>query len=40
VTHDAERREIAGGGLFAADGIISRVGVTADRIARELVTPA
>lgn len=30
VTHDAERREITGGGLFAIDGIITHVGPTAD----------
>ena len=30
VTHDAGRREIAGGGLFAIDGIISQVGPTAE----------
>ncbi len=29
VTHDAERREIAGGGLFAIDGLITQVGPTA-----------
>ena len=28
VTHDAERREIADGGLFARDGIITQVGPT------------
>jgi 8-oxoguanine deaminase len=30
VTHDAQRREIAGGGLFARDGVIEQVGVAAD----------
>jgi 8-oxoguanine deaminase len=29
VTHDAERREIVGGGLFASDGLITHVGPTA-----------
>ena len=30
VTHDADRREIADGGLFARDGIITQVGPTAE----------
>jgi 8-oxoguanine deaminase len=30
VTHDAERREIVDGGLFASDGVITRVGPTAE----------
>jgi 8-oxoguanine deaminase len=30
VTHDAERREIAGGGLYATDGFITQVGPTAE----------
>jgi 8-oxoguanine deaminase len=30
VTMDAERREIAGGGLFARDGVIEQVGITPD----------
>ncbi len=30
VTHDAERRELAGGGLFAVDGTITQVGPTAE----------
>jgi len=30
VTHDAERREIADGGLFARDGIITQVGPSAE----------
>ena len=29
-THDTDRREIAGGGLFASDGIITQVGPTAE----------
>ena len=30
VTHDAARREIAGGGFHARDGIITQVGPTAE----------
>ena len=30
VTHDAERREIAGGGFFARDGIVTHVGLTTE----------
>ena len=30
VTHDADRREIADGGLFARDGIITQVGPTTE----------
>jgi 8-oxoguanine deaminase len=30
VTHDADRREIVGGGFYASDGIITRVGPTAE----------